>query len=1125
MLNFNTHSHYSYKMATTDIKDIVAFAKKNNNKSFCISDLGYVTSFVKAMNLAQKEGLKFIPGYSALIKADEEVNADIVNNKIKKLENELTLKRTTEESKANILNALEHLKKTKTATYHNLIILAKNQIGLINLFRAYSLETLENDIYLSSNDIVLERKEGLIFLTGGNNSEVLFYIQNGELDKAEYIMQQYKELVGDDYYCQIEYCPRLAKEYNTMINIAKKYNIPIVASNEVFYAYPEDEDYFHIYRNIMSMPEEHIESNHHLITEDELKSLMLTIYDEDIVKEAFYNIKVIEEKCDYIKPALAEDLVDCSKELYELCKEGWEKKRKGTKYEKESWERFHYELEVINSKNFSEYFIKVRNIVQLAKKLGILIGPGRGSGCGSEINYLIDITKVDPIKYGLYFERFLNPGRSGFPDIDLDMASSPIGYDSSLDEENEQGASASRNLLVSKLIELGFFQFAGYISNEVTASALVLFKNLCKWHEIPFEEANKITTDDEFAEKLKEKEYTGWLYEACERFGFEWEDVWDQIEKRMNFCYKLAGIPYNRSIAASGVIMSGNKADLPVRQTEEGYAIGYNGEDLESWKYIKFDLLSVNTLNLIQIFEGLNVDWDDTNDPKVWETIQNGDTDFVFQFSSPGMKHILKSVKPNNINTLAEINALYRPGPIEMGFVEKYISIKTGNFTDETRLTPEEEIMQSILKQEFGEEHTGLIVFQEDVMKLCQLGAGFSLSEADDIRKAMGKKKMELLEKYREPFIKNWKYGGDPQKIWEGLVNFGKYAFNKSHAVAYSIIAYMTAKIWTYYPHKLLEYTLNYDTKKRFNIAIDKCKELGIKFKFPTINNMTGNFYTVNKDYILIPGGAEKNYNSYVEFLFSDEPNIYNLIYKGVCDNLTQDRYALAELISALPNRVKQTALYMEKPEEKFTTLKQILDGLLMIGALVKYEDTQDGILVYVKRMRGEPTQILFHKDNSDYCIYNICKYDRKYFGRIRDGIISYMPYINTNGIEKKLENILERGKELNKDDNEIYYSMKDALEEYIYKYFSNPYKRTFDNVYAIVTDYKVLEKKTKIFVSFNDKDDIFYVTNPEHQKIVQRLDKNALVKMTLFYSPYIQKRTKKFIYDFDILEIEEIKF
>lgn len=335
--------------------------------------------------------------------------------------------------------------------------------------------------------------------------------------------------------------------------------------------------------------------------------------------------------------------------------------------------------------------------------------------------------------------------------------SNSISNDS--DDESGEEASASRNILVRQLLKQGTFNFTGFIENEVTASALILFKNLAKYYEIPFQEVNRISTDNTYKEKLSEDEYTGWLPKAVEDFGLDWEDVWEPVHKRMDFCYKLAGIPYNSSIAASGVIMATGNTVLPVHDG----SIGYNSVDLEQWGYIKYDLLSINTLNSIQYFKGVDFDWNDNGDKKVWDSMKAGDLDFTFQLSGFTTKKMCTEGLGQNdpqwwvhgIERISEISATNRPGPLSIDMDKIWVKLQRGEFeyTDKNDM-----IINRVLKSGLGNSHLGLIMYQEDIMSLCSYGAKFTLAESDDVRKGMGKKKQELIDAKKPQFINNWKY-------------------------------------------------------------------------------------------------------------------------------------------------------------------------------------------------------------------------------------------------------------------------------------------------------------------------------------------------------------------------------
>lgn len=434
MLNFHTRSVYSYKKSIAKIEDIIKKSKEQGETSFCITDYGSLTSFVKAFSLASKHNMKFIPGCEFLLKPEEYVNSFSIKEKINLIEKEMRLKRTTKEMYANYEKEIQELKKIKSVEEHSIIILAKNEEGFKSLINIYNHSNLENDKFLITKEIIEANKEGLIILSGGIYSDILYYIRIGNNEKAKHLLENYKNIFGENFYAQIEY-QKMKKQkgfidevesYNTFIELAQELDIEFVATNSVKYVNLSDRAHYRLFENVMSSHDVvFYQDNGHLIEEDELKSLMLKVYPEDVVLKAFENIRKIENQCEKIKEQKAEPLVNCEEELIRLCQEGWERKRKGTKYEQESKERLAYELSVINSKNFSQYFIKVITIIKLAKELGILIGPGRGSGCGSEICYLIGIIDVDPLKYNLFFERFLNPERNGFPDIDIDMSSVP----------------------------------------------------------------------------------------------------------------------------------------------------------------------------------------------------------------------------------------------------------------------------------------------------------------------------------------------------------------------------------------------------------------------------------------------------------------------------------------------------------------------------------------------------------------------------------------------------------------------------------------------------------------------------------------------------------------------------
>lgn len=307
----------------------------------------------------------------------------------------------------------------------------------------------------------------------------------------------------------------------------------------------------------------------------------------------------------------------------------------------------------------------------------------------------------------------------------------------------------TRNVLMEELLDEGKFNFKGFVQNEVSLTPVVCFKMIAKYYLLPFYEANKITGDEEAKEFLEEKEYMGWLKSVVQKLGFVWYDHWEMMEPVMKYCYKWAGVPHNSSIAASAAILTDNIPNLPIRDE----AIGGDSHAVADNGYIKYDLLSIDTLNQIQPFYGLDVDWNNVYDPVVWKTIYTGDTDFVFQFGSGGMKRLLKDAHVDSIDKLADCNGIFRPGALALGTDQKYIDSYNGTL----ELSEEDTSLLLAMKDIYGEDHSGMIIFQEEVMSLCT-SCGFTGMESDDIRRALGKKIEWLLQSYREKFIAGYKY-------------------------------------------------------------------------------------------------------------------------------------------------------------------------------------------------------------------------------------------------------------------------------------------------------------------------------------------------------------------------------
>ena len=422
MLHLNAHSVYSYKESILYLEDIARISKERGYKSFAVTDINSMTGFIKGARISAELGMKIIQGMDVLITPSDEFYKGKLEEKVTFLNKESRLKRTTDEMREKYAKEIDYISQIDSVPYYTVTLIAKNQNGLKNLIEIYNKLKFEYDNWTVDKQIIFENAEDLICLQGGYNSDIAHILKNLGFEEAKEELLKWKKTFGDNLFGKLEY-----DTSEEMLNLLESEGIKLVASNDCRHINKDDMLDYRLFANIFSP--NHIESFREyswLLTKEEFYSII----QEDKVKERFEeavdNIHIIENLCEEFWFPQAKPLEDCSEELRRKCYEGWEKLRKGTPREQESLERMNYELDIINSKGFSQYFLKVLKIIEVANELGVLVGPARGSGGGSEVNFLLGITKVDPLQYGLYFERFLNPGRPGYPDIDLDFASMPL---------------------------------------------------------------------------------------------------------------------------------------------------------------------------------------------------------------------------------------------------------------------------------------------------------------------------------------------------------------------------------------------------------------------------------------------------------------------------------------------------------------------------------------------------------------------------------------------------------------------------------------------------------------------------------------------------------------------------
>ena len=765
MISLHLHSEYSSKDALSKVKDIAKRHKELGEEAFCITDHGVITSFPEAFKVAKEMDMKFIPGSEFYLTPPTDFDLKEKGLKLAEANRILRLKGSSEEEIEEATKIKNFWDNRDCKKNFHITVLANSQDGLENLFRIYS----EGNLYYKhriTTESLFNHSEGIVVLSGCFGSELAFYVKSKQLDRAHELIEKYKAAFPGRYYIEIQYhqLEQFEKEaklgylnefdtYQQMMKLAKEHDVPMVVTNDSHYVYKEDQKLHDIYKAMCYHKTEDQQSGdmgfsgsgYHIMTAEELKKLFMSVNycSEEDFDEMVNNAVKIEKSVAWgIDIPRMKPFADKSKELRALVEAGWEKIRKGTEFAEQSKAQYEFELKVIQDMKFTNYFTNVKLIIDEAYKCNVLVGPGRGSGAGSEVNYLLGITKVDPIKYGLMFERFLNPSRHEMPDIDIDFESIAPGTDM-----------RGPDLVVKSLADKGYFKFNGRIANIATASTLQLFKKLATYFGIPAAFQNKYTTgvNKELLDMDDKPSYHEFK-ESVVSIGGTWSDAWEKVYNYLDVCYRLDGIVFGSSIHASGVIMTEEESNLPM---DTFGVLAFNGRALEEYGYVKYDLLAIDTLNPIHELYGLDIDWEDNIDPEIWKTMSEADTDYVFQLGGSVPKNMMYKAGVNNIDEISEVSSINRPGPLGSGLNEKWIDIKNGTYTYES---PEEEALAKLFLEIFGENHSGLMVYQEDIMKLVVAECGFTNSESDTLRKSIGKKKMDLLMGFKEKFVNGWQH-------------------------------------------------------------------------------------------------------------------------------------------------------------------------------------------------------------------------------------------------------------------------------------------------------------------------------------------------------------------------------
>ena len=832
-VHLHVHTDYSLLDGASKIDTLVARAKELNMKALAITDHGNMFGVLNFEKLCHLNGINPIVGQEFYVAEGSRF----------------------EQNPSPYTESDESGKTRKKYNYH-LVLLAKNVQGYKNLCWLSSKAYTEGMYYKPRIDWELLEKyhEGLICLSACVAGELPQMLLHGDIDKAEELVQRYAKLFGPDHYyielqdhglaIQKEVAPKL-------IEIAKKFNIPMVVTNDIHYARQEDAVAQDILlcigtKKLRDDPNRmRFESDQfYMKTEDEMRSLFPDY------PEMIDNTMKIANMCDLTIPQYqTEELKDClpvykipkeyvSQDAYmlHLVEEGLRNRYKTVT--PEIVERAMYELDIIFKMGFAGYFLIVWNFINWSKTHDVPIGPGRGSGAGSLVAYAMTITDIDPFRYKLIFERFLNPERVSMPDFDVDMCFE--GRQSVIQYTREHYGDPQ----VGHIITFGTLKAKQVIADVGRVLGIPLAEvNMLK-KGIP--ENPKAKLKDAFTPPDDKHPDNGQLIQYRED---------PRYKELFDLALKLENVNRNTGLHASGIVIG--KTELPdwapvFKDAKTGkVAVQFTMDIIEPCGLVKMDYLGLKTLTLIKYaeriikkrpgFENFDTNTVDESDEKTFDLFCRGDTVAVFQFESPGMQKILRQAKPRCIEELVALNALYRPGPLD--YIPNYID---GKWKPETVHYPDP-CLEDILKETYG-----VMVYQEQVMQVAQRIAGFSLGGADMLRRAMGKKKPEVLLGKKKEFIEGAIKSGFTEEhaadIFEIMVPFAGYGFNKSHAAAYSVVAYRTAYLKAHFPAEFIAANLTNEISSTDKLPqyIAEGRSMGIEIDPPDINRSDSVFDVVD---------------------------------------------------------------------------------------------------------------------------------------------------------------------------------------------------------------------------------------------------------------------------------------
>ena len=825
--HLHTHTEYSLLDGEASIKKLVARVKELGMDSCAITDHGSMYGVVDFYREAKSQGIHPVIGCEVYMAP-----------------------RSRFDKVHDIDNKTSHL-----------ILLAENQRGYKNLIKLVSAGYIDGFYYKPRIDFEMlkEHSEGIIALSACIAGEVPKALLRGDYDEAKKIALKYAEVLGkDNYFLEIQDhgLSEQKRIIPDMLRLSEETGIGLVATNDIHYLKKEDAKYQDVLMCIQM--EKKVDDPDRMKFETEefyIKSPeeMTSLF--EYVPQAIENTEKIAKRCNvdfdfgtrHLPAYAVPDGKDAFEYLRELCQSGLEKRYLPVSDELQK--RLDYELGVIKSMGFVDYFLIVWDFIHFAKNNGVMVGPGRGSAAGSIVAYSLGITTVDPIKYGLIFERFLNPERVSMPDIDIDFA--PNGRQKIIDYVVEKYGEGQ----VAQIITFG------------TMKAKLAIRDVGRALDIPYAEVDKVAKLVPFDLKMTISKA---LDISTELHALYENDP--QIKELLDTSMALEGLPRNASTHAAGVVITSEPIVnyVPLQLNSENFiTTQFTKDTVENLGLLKMDFLGLRNLtvieNAVKIIKrtrgiALNMDEIDYDCKEVYELISSGNTDGVFQLESAGMQSFMQELKPDTLEDVIAGIALYRPGPMEQ--IPRYIKSKKNPQTIQYK----HPLLKNILDVTYG-----CMVYQEQVLEIVRTLAGYSLGKADSMRRVISKKKADQMVIERKNFIYGSddgdipgciKNGIDEQtaiSIFDEINDFANYAFNKSHAAAYAFVTYQTAYLKTFYPVEYMASLISsIDDLDKINHYIANCKEMGIDRLPPDVNKSEDTF-TVENNSIRFGLSAVKN--------------------------------------------------------------------------------------------------------------------------------------------------------------------------------------------------------------------------------------------------------------------------